>query len=200
MRDFGEIFGLGSGYFNPRGSTLSRSDFLNDVSNVVIKFSDYEACKFTITAMLGLRTINDEVQKQAILSVLNYNPNIEVYIQEHLDTEDTFFVVNKHFWDSWTANVGFDGNSNRLSVKKEEKIKTIDNASLVENLHSQRLKEVQYGVDFILVPRFVFFPLSKWFACNKVIERKVISYKQDKNKSLNLYKQKKLTSSQNGQS
>jgi len=64
----------------------------------------------------------------------------------------------------------------------------IDNASLVENLHSSRLKEVQYNQDFIIVPRFVFFPLSKWYSCNKVIERKVIKYKHDKNKSLNMFK------------
>ena len=37
--------------------------------------------------MLGLRTISDEDQKQAILSVLNYNSNIEVYINDHLETE-----------------------------------------------------------------------------------------------------------------
>jgi hypothetical protein len=51
-------------------------------------------------------------------------------------------------------------------------------------------------MDFIIVPRFVFFPLSKWYSCNKVIERKVIKYKHDKNKSLNMFKQKKLASSQ----
>jgi hypothetical protein len=81
-------------------------------------------------------------------------------------------------------------------VIKEERTKVIDNASLVENLHSSRLKDVQYNQDFIIVPRFVFFPLSKWYSCNKVIERKVIKYKHDKNKSLNMFKQKKLASSQ----
>jgi hypothetical protein len=92
--------------------------------------------------------------------------------------------------------VGFDSSQSKLQVIKEERTKVIDNACLVENLHSSRLKDVQYSQDFIIVPRFVFFPLSKWFSCNKVIERKVIKYKHDKNKSLNMFKQKKLASSQ----
>jgi hypothetical protein len=92
--------------------------------------------------------------------------------------------------------VGFDSSQSKLQVIKEERTKVIDNACLVENLHSSRLKDVQYSQDFIIVPRFVFFPLSKWYSCNKVIERKVIKYKHDKNKSLNMFKQKKLASSQ----
>lgn len=31
--------------------------------------------------------------------------------------------------------------------------------------------------DYLLLPKFVFWPLSKWYACDKVIERMVISYK-----------------------
>jgi hypothetical protein len=31
--------------------------------------------------------------------------------------------------------VGFDGSQSKLQVKKEERAKVIDNASLVENLH-----------------------------------------------------------------
>ena len=56
-------------------------------------------------------------------------------------------------------------------------MKFIDNAKLIEYMHSLRTKDVQYGVDFIIVPINVFFPLSKWYSCNKVIERKVIQYK-----------------------
>ena len=92
--------------------------------------------------------------------------------------------------------MGFDSSQSKLQVIKEERTKVIDNACLVENLHSSRLKDVQYSQDFIIVPRFVFFPLSKWYSCNKVIERKVIKYKHDKNKSLNMFKQKKTASSQ----
>jgi hypothetical protein len=31
MRDFGEIFGLGVGFFNPRGQTLTKEDFIKDI-------------------------------------------------------------------------------------------------------------------------------------------------------------------------
>ena len=65
---------------------------------------------------------------------------------------------------------------------------------LVEQYHSQRLRDVEYGQDFVVLPRNVFFPLSKWYKCNKVIERKVIAYKQDKNRALNLFKNKKSVS------
>ena len=50
-------------------------------------------------------------------------------------------MVNKHFFDSWSANVGFDSSQSKLQVMKEEQKKTIDNASLVETLHNTRLKD-----------------------------------------------------------
>jgi len=31
MRDFGEIFGLGTGFFNPRGSLITKEDFIKDI-------------------------------------------------------------------------------------------------------------------------------------------------------------------------
>lgn len=37
----------------------------------------------------------------------------------------------------------------------------------------------------------IFYPLSKWYTCNKVIERKVIKYKINKSKGLSLFKSKK---------
>lgn len=74
---------------------MTKEDFLKDLTYININFSTYETSKYTFIAMLGLRTVSDEDQKQAILSVLNYNSNIEVYINDHLETEQTFFVVNK---------------------------------------------------------------------------------------------------------
>jgi hypothetical protein len=85
-------------------------------------------------------------------------------------------------------NVGFTDEKN--FIIKKEKMKIIDNASLLEPYHELRLKEVLYNANFILVPRFVFYPFSKWYKCTKTIERKVITYKQSKNKSLNLFKKR----------
>ena len=38
MKEFGEIFNLGQGYFNPRGASLSRDDFMEDVRNMQLDF------------------------------------------------------------------------------------------------------------------------------------------------------------------
>jgi hypothetical protein len=81
-----------------------------------------------------------------------------------------------------------------LLIKKEEKITVIDNLSLLENMHNLRLKDLVLGIDFIIVPRFMFFPLSKWYGCNKVIERRVISYQRDRNQAINILKSKKSQS------
>lgn len=48
----------------------------------------------------------------------------------------------------------------------------IKNSALVEQRHSVRLKDgVEFMIDYLLLPKFVFWPLSKWYACDKVIER-----------------------------
>jgi hypothetical protein len=60
-----------------------------------LDFSTYEKCKFVLIAMMGLKPMNEEEEREAILSVLDYNHNIEAYIHEHLEEEDTFYVVEK---------------------------------------------------------------------------------------------------------
>ena len=148
-------------------------------------------------AMMGLKPSNDEDEREAILSALDNNHNVEAYIQEHLDEDDFnkdhFYVIDKAFYESWCMNLGFiDGKS---YIIKKEKMTVIDNANLLEPLHDHRMREVVYGEDFILVPKYVFLPLSKWYKCTKTIERKVISYKTDRKKSLSVFKKKLTTAS-----
>lgn len=50
-----------------------------------IDFSAYEKNKFIMIAMLGLNPQDEEEEREAILSALNNNHNVEGYIQEHLD-------------------------------------------------------------------------------------------------------------------
>ena len=119
---------------------------------------------------------------------------LQAYIYDNIEYESTFYVVNKRFFDSWSLNSGFTSEKSSFAIKKEEKLKEMDNQMLVEQYHSQRLRDVEYGQDFVVLPRNVFFPLSKWYKCNIVIERKVIAYKQDKNRALNLFKNKKSVS------
>jgi hypothetical protein len=57
------------------------------------------------------------------------------------------------------------------------------------------MKDLIYNEDFILVPKFVFYPFSKWYNVTKVIERKVISYRSDKKKQLNLKQRKSILGS-----
>ena len=46
----------------------------------------------------------------------------------------------------------------------------------MEPSHQFRMKDLVYKQDYILLPKFVFFPLSKWYSCDKVITRQVIKY------------------------
>lgn len=89
-------------------------------------------------------------------------------------------MVNKRFYDSWASHVGLDG-SLGLTAKKEEWTKLMNNESLILPHHSLRLTDALYGTDFVLLPRFVYFPLSKWYGggCSRVIERRVIQYQRD---------------------
>jgi len=56
----------------------------------------------------------------------------------------------------------------------------IDNQTLIEEGHDYRLKEVTYNEEFVIVPKFVFRSLSRWYQCNMVIERIVLKEKVDK--------------------
>jgi hypothetical protein len=58
MKDFGEIFKLGQGYFHPRGNQITRDEFLLDVRQMRLPFQEYESCKYTLIAMFGLKTSN----------------------------------------------------------------------------------------------------------------------------------------------
>jgi hypothetical protein len=50
----------------------------------------------------------------------------------------------------------------------------MDNEKLVEPGHSIRLRENKYHEEhFVICPKYVFKPLSKWYKCNKVLELNV---------------------------
>ena len=67
-------------------------------------------------------------------------------------------------------------------MKKEHK-DFIDNKALMEDMHQFRMKDMTYKEDFVLVPRYVYYPLSKWYACEKTITRQVIQYKRERGAS-----------------
>lgn len=43
-----------------------------------LDFSLYEKCKYVMIAMMGLKPMNEQEEKEAILNVLDSNHNIEV--------------------------------------------------------------------------------------------------------------------------
>ncbi len=87
-------------------------------------------------AMMGLKPANEEDERESILSALGNNHHIEGYIQEHLEEEDTFYVIEKQFFEAWSMNVGFI--DDKSYIIKKEKMTVIDNAELLEPMHEYR--------------------------------------------------------------
>ena len=82
--------------------------------------------------------------------------------------------MEKDFWDSWTQNP-----NNKFALKSQLKTR-IDNQRLIEPYHERRLRDdMAYGIHFVVVPKYVFKSLSKWYNCNAVIERQVHWFKRN---------------------
>ena len=154
MRDFAEIFGLQNNFFGPRGASISKQDFIEDIKTLVTDFEQYERCKYIMIAMLGLMPEDDQEEKESILAVLDNNHNVETYIHENLEFEEVFYAVDKNFFDSWAMNVNFL--DSKSFIIKKDKQKIMDNLSLVEGMHDLRMKEVSLNEEFLMVPKFVF--------------------------------------------
>ena len=57
--------------------------------------------------------------------------------------------------------MGF-ANESMFGIKKEHK-EWIDNENLIEEMHQFRMKDLSYKTDWIVVPKYVFYPLGKWY-------------------------------------
>jgi hypothetical protein len=51
-----------------------------------LDFSIYEKNKFILYAMIGLKSKNDDEEKETILTALDHNHNIESYIFDNMET------------------------------------------------------------------------------------------------------------------
>lgn len=78
MRDFAEIFDIGINFFNARGGSMNKQEFIDDCSNLKIDFSIYEKTKYVMMAMLGLKPISEEEERESILASLDNNHKVEV--------------------------------------------------------------------------------------------------------------------------
>jgi len=44
----------------------------------------------------------------------------------------------------------------------------------MERKHKYRMRDLKYNEDFVLLPKHVYYPLSKWYNSDCLITRKVI--------------------------
>jgi len=123
-------------------------------------------------AMMAVTPETDEEERDAILAAMNGHRNLETFIYETLPDEQEYYVIEKDFWESWCTALAFTQDGQYL-IKKEHK-DVIDNKSLMEEMHLFRMKDLTYKQDFVLLPKHVYMPLSKWYSCDKEITRSVI--------------------------
>jgi hypothetical protein len=142
---------------------------MTELKNQEIDFAPLNQVKPMIIAMTAVTPQNDEEERESILAALNQNKNLTSYIYDHLPEETEFYVIEKKFWDQWCASMSFDADS-KFSIKKEHK-DFIDNKSLMEEMHQYRMKDLTYKDDYVLVPKYVHYPLYKWYSSEKTITR-----------------------------
>lgn len=143
-----------------------------ELDGIEVDYSALLAVKPMITAMTAITPETDEDEREAILSAMNGNKNLESLIYETLPDEQEYFVVENNFWEEWCTALAIN-KEGKYSIKKEHKDK-IDNKSLMEDNHQFRMKDLTYKQDFVLLPKYVYYPLSIWYSCNKEITRTVI--------------------------
>ena len=169
LKDFVEIFRLPTPQTFKLATFLTKEQFTTELKNQEIDFEPLYEVKPMIIAMTAVTPQNDDEEREAILAALNQNKNLTSYIYDHLPEESEFYVIEKKFWDQWGASMSFDAES-KFSIKKEHK-DFIDNKSLMEEMHQYRMKDLTYKDDYVLVPKYVHFPLSKWYSSEKTITR-----------------------------
>jgi len=82
---------------------ILKSDFLKLMEDQSIDFSVFDQAKYVMIAVMGLKcegTLHE--QQLAIKSFLGQKGDkidIETYIGENIDKENTFYIVDKQFWD-----------------------------------------------------------------------------------------------------
>ena len=175
IKDFIEIFKLPQQVFK-LATSLSKEQFLENLENEVVDYTALEQAKPMITAMTAIIPANDDDECAAILAAFNGNRNLESFIYETLPEEQEYYVIERKFWDQWTVAMSF-AIDDQYQMKKELK-ENIDNKALMEPMHEFRMKDLTYKEDFVLIPKYAHYPLSKWYASEKTITRQVIQYKK----------------------
>ena len=177
IKDFIEIFRLPMQVFKLT-TFLFLEQFLQELDGIEIDYSPLTSAKPMIIAMTAITPETDEDERDAILAAMNGNKNLETLIYETLPDELEYYVIERAFWDDWCTALAIT-NDGKYSIKKEHKAK-IDNRSLMEDMHQFRMRDLTYKQDFVLLPKYVYHPLSKWYNCDKEITRSVIQYRRER--------------------
>lgn len=162
--------------------SLEKEEFVDLLVSEKGKFEMLAEAKYMFIATMGIKSEGTHIEQlMAILTLLQQTEalegteseervaiNLEQFIRNSLEKDQTYYVVEKDFWDSWTQNP-----NNKFALKSQLKTR-IDNQRLIEPYHESRLRDgMAYGIHFVVVPKYVFKSLSKWYKCNAVIERQV---------------------------
>ena len=177
IRDFLEIFNLPMQVFK-LATFITQELFLSELASIELNYEDLTAVKFMIIAMTAITPDTDEEERQAILAAMNGHRNLDSYIYETLPEEQEYYVIEKNFWDQWCTALAIESD-HMYTIKKEHK-DFIDNKQLMMDMHQFRMKDLTYKQDFVLLPKYVFYPLGKWYSCDQEITRSVIQYKRER--------------------
>lgn len=84
---------------------LDKVRFVREFNNQRLNLEKFQKSKYLIMAMVGVQSEDTVLeQQQAIKEFLGTELfEVENYIQQNLDTEKHFYIVEKGFWDKWSA-------------------------------------------------------------------------------------------------
>lgn len=101
IKDFIDIFHLPMQVFK-LATFLSLEQYLTELESVEVDMTPLLAARPMMIAMTAVTPETDEEERQAILSALNGNKNLETFIYETLPEEQEYYVIDNEFWESWT--------------------------------------------------------------------------------------------------
>ena len=84
---------------------LLKIGFDKAFNNDKLNLEKLQQSKFNIMAMVGVKSDGTQLEQQnSIKEFLGLELfEAENFIQESLDSEKSFFIIEKHFWDNWSG-------------------------------------------------------------------------------------------------
>jgi len=179
LKDAAEALNLPKDLFQAH-SQLSKADFVKQLEAIGADLEPLQQAKPMLQGLIGLDCAEEE-QKAAVMALLDHQSNLWSYCYQHIEeayaNQESFYLIDARFFNSWAESVGFSGKDATFAALKKDRVKEIDNSRFLQPLHEKRLKEIQEEQDFKVVPASLFRAFSRWYVCKTVIERKVVKLK-----------------------